>query len=182
MNQICISFTNETPGINLELVSMAGVGLPLPDNSSFNRPVVNNLTAIWDTGATGCAITEKVASQVKAPIINQVLVGGVHGAQMCNQYLISLFLPNGVFLPEVTVTELSADAGCDLLIGMDIISLGDFSTSTIGGRTSFSFRIPSCQKQDYAKFWPKDTSICTCGSGNMFKNCCKRMIPKGVLR
>ena len=31
----------------------------------------------------------------------------------------------------------------DIIIGMDIISKGDFAVSNLNGKTSFSFRIPS---------------------------------------
>ena len=176
MTMMYRAFSNEAPTVSLELVSAAGVGLPKPRTQEYAHASLNNLKAIWDTGATGCAITLEVAEKINAPVINQVLVGGVHGAQMCNQYLISLFLPNQVFVREVEATELDPEAGCDILIGMNVIVLGDFTTSTIGGKTSFSFRVPSCQKQDYAEYWPKDNSVCTCGSGNMFKNCCKKKI------
>ncbi|MDR2893335.1 MAG: retropepsin-like domain-containing protein [Deltaproteobacteria bacterium] len=170
------SFTYEADRVALELVTPVGIGLPVSVNSFAAVPDINNLKAIWDTGATGCAITIDVAQKIKAPVINQVLVGGVHGKERCNQYLISLFLPNHVYIPGIPVTELSQEAGCDLLIGMDVISLGDFSTSTLGGKTSFTFRIPSYQKQDFSRYMPKDNSVCVCGSGNMFKNCCKKQI------
>lgn len=170
------SFMYEADRVVLELVTPVGVGLPMSADSGNAVPKINGLKAVWDTGATGCAVTVDVAERINAPVINQVLVGGVHGAEPCNQYLLSLFLPNGLYIPGVPVTELSQDAGCDVLIGMDVISLGDFSTSTLGGKTSFTFRIPACQKHDFFKYWPKDTSVCTCGSGNMFKNCCKKQI------
>lgn len=175
------AFTYESEGLALDLMTPAGVGLPMPVNSGYAVPRVNNLKAVWDTGATGCAITSDVARQISAPIINQVLVGGVHGVEACNQYLISLFLPNKLYIPDVAATELSSGAGCDILIGMDVISLGDFFTSTLGGKTSFTFRMPASQKHDFSKYWPSDTSTCTCGSGNMYKNCCKKLMKrKGV--
>lgn len=37
----------------------------------------------------------------------------------------------------------------DFLIGMDIITLGDFAVTNVNGKTVFSFRYPSCEKIDY---------------------------------
>jgi hypothetical protein len=39
--------------------------------------------------------------------------------------------------------------GIDVLIGMDIISLGDFAISNFDGKTQFSFRIPSQRHVEY---------------------------------
>ena len=39
--------------------------------------------------------------------------------------------------------------GIDILIGMDIISKGDFAISNYNGKTQFSFRLPSQQDVDY---------------------------------
>ena len=39
--------------------------------------------------------------------------------------------------------------GIDVLIGMDIISLGDFAISNYESKTQFSFRIPSQEHVEY---------------------------------
>jgi hypothetical protein len=109
-------------------------------------------------------------------LISKVIVNGVHGPQSCNQYLINLYLPNAIHINAVPVTELFESAPFDALIGMNVIALGDFATSTLDEKTSFTFRVPSCQKQDFARYWPKDNTPCACGSGKMFKNCCKNFI------
>jgi hypothetical protein len=168
------AFTADFPRIAPALLSEVGVSLPhqqLPVNTS-------RLWGLWDTGATGCAIKDSVAKAIGAQPISKVIVHGVHGPQPCNQYLVNFYLPNRIRMESIPATELFDNAKFDTLIGMDIISLGDFSTSTIGGKTSFTFRIPSCQKQDFARFWPKDNSVCVCGSGYMFKNCCRKLIGK----
>jgi hypothetical protein len=38
---------------------------------------------------------------------------------------------------------------CEVLIGMDIMSLGDFAVSNLGGRTKFTFQMPSTHDTDY---------------------------------
>lgn len=41
------------------------------------------------------------------------------------------------------------EQGIDVLIGMDVISKGDFAISNYNGKTQFSFRIPSQNDVDY---------------------------------
>ena len=41
-------------------------------------------------------------------------------------------------------------AGCDVLIGMDIINTGDFEVTQKEGKTTFSFRNPSAEEIDFA--------------------------------
>lgn len=45
---------------------------------------------------------------------------------------------------SVRVTE-GMHQGCDVLIGMDIISPGDFSVTNQGDKTAFLFRLPSME-------------------------------------
>jgi hypothetical protein len=57
-------------------------------------------------------------------------------------YLVDIGLPNGILIPDVRVTEAANLGNYDLLIGMDIITLGDFAITNGLGNTWFSFRIP----------------------------------------
>jgi hypothetical protein len=54
-------------------------------------------------------------------------------------------LPNQLLSDRVTVSEIQ---GVDMLIGMDIIQLGDFSISNFEKKTVFTFAIPPYQKQN----------------------------------
>ena len=159
-----------------ELRSPIGVDLPVNQNMETITGPEQKFTAIWDTGATGCSITKHVADSIGVAPIGLVRVGGVHDIQQVNAYLVSLYLPNRFCFAEVQVTDLGDCAGCDVLIGMDIIGKGDFTVNSLGGKTSFTFRIPSLYKNNYAKFRLKDNMPCPCGSGNMYKNCCKKYI------
>jgi hypothetical protein len=63
---------------------------------------------------------------------------------------VDFVLPNGVQI-QTEVTSCDSLGNCDALIGMDIITLGDFSISNYGKKTTFSFRIPSVRKIDFTK-------------------------------
>jgi len=167
------AFAIEASSVVLELISPVAIGLPIKKDTT---PEQYALVGLWDTGATGCAVASHVIQAIKPPLVGVISVGGVHGREMRGQYLVSMMLPNHVGFNAVPVTELSDEAGCDVLIGMDVICRGDFSTSTIGGKTSFTFRMPAFQKQNFVTHTPNDNSQCTCGSGRMFKNCCKKLI------
>ena len=66
-----------------------------------------------------------------------------------NKYLVNLFLPNRLALAGLTVGVTPRDMRIDVLIAMDVISRGDCSISTHGGRTVLSFRCPPLGGIDY---------------------------------
>jgi hypothetical protein len=68
-------------------------------------------------------------------------------------------------------------------MGMNIISMGDFSITNLGGNTTMSFRVPSIQRIDYVAGMktgqqiikdklPSRNDPCPCGSGKKYKYCC----------
>lgn len=136
--------------------------------------------AIWDTGATGSVITEKVVQDCGlAPIgVTEVLTAG--GRVRANQYMVNVWLPNRVLIPNVLVTKGELE-GISILIGMDIINQGDFAVTNKNRNTIFSYRHPSMKVIDFVKEAKKEgptrtgivgkNSPCPCGSGRKYKNC-----------
>lgn len=145
------SFTTKANGLLLVLKSDCHVSQWFnPSEISPNYPLMQ-CRAIWDTGATGSVITSRVVSSCNLKPISVCNVQGVHGPQQSNVYLINIILPNGVLFHEVVATEGFLPDGDDLLIGMDIISTGDFSVTNKDGLTCFSFRVPSQHHIDYVE-------------------------------
>lgn len=142
--------------------------------------------AIWDTGATNSVITENCAKKLNLPIVSNAVVNGVHGSKNSNVYYLNITLHNEQITIKSKVTEcskLSPDDQIGVLIGMDIISRGDFSLSNYGGNTVMTFRIPSLQKIDFVDGLKNGQPIvrgnapgrndpCPCGSGKKYKQCC----------
>ena len=60
---------------------------------------------------------------------------------LARTFVVTVGLPNGVLVPDITVAEGTAP-GCDVLIGMDIISMGDFVLTHREGQTEFMFQVP----------------------------------------
>ena len=112
---------------------------------------VRAYSAIWDTGATNTGVTPRVARECGLVPIGQTTVVGVHGEDLSNVYLIDVYLPNGLTVREITASEMPGLTGRfdDVLIGMDIIGLGDFAVSNYRGKTTFTFRVPSLEEIDF---------------------------------
>jgi hypothetical protein len=64
-------------------------------------------------------------------------VTGIVGTVLTNRYNIALTLPNN---PKIRVAEWDGGRNYDMLIGMDIISQGNFYLQNSGGKTVFTFR------------------------------------------
>lgn len=157
-----------------------------PDYKKENK----NYRAIWDTGATNTVISKELAEKLKLTANGVATCNTAGGIIEARKYLISLKLLNGVEITDIHVTE-GTIAGCDFLIGMDVITLGDFSISNVDGNTTFSFRIPSCKRVDFVqesndkrlKLLESElkkqerelkrggNNLCGCGSGRKFKYC-----------
>lgn len=116
--------------------------------SGGTPPAVLQFDGIWDTGATNSVITQAVIDGCGLFPITMAQVHGVHGSSMEEVFLVNIHLPGNVAFPGVRVTR-GRFVGGDLLIGMDIISRGDFAISNFNGLTKFSFRIPSQRHIDF---------------------------------
>lgn len=147
-------------------------------------------TGIWDTGAMGSVITKSKAQQLGLQVVSMTNVRGVHGVKTVPVYQIKLTLNNQNISLTTLVTECDelSDGNQDIamLIGMNIINMGDFCISNYKGRTLMTFRVPSCETIDYVaeisefnrclkvhdiKVQKKIPDKCACGSGKDFKNC-----------
>lgn len=81
---------------------------------------------------------------------NPALVGAIAGLITSPIYFIDIVLNNEVvFTNWAVMGSKIGEQGIDVLIGMDVISKGDFAISNYNGKTQFSFRIPSQNDVDY---------------------------------
>jgi hypothetical protein len=122
------------------------------DIHASGQPNSGLVKAIWDTGATGSAITKGIAQKLGLVPTGMAQVHTANGVATQNTYTIDIKLPNKVLIRGIVATEVtSLSSGCDALIGMDVISLGDFSITNHKGTTCMSFRVPSLHEIDYVK-------------------------------
>lgn len=155
---------------------------PAFDPKTDPQPSVIEFRGIWDTGASRTAISPRVVRQLGLAYTGMRVCQGPNGRFNANTCLVSMVFRvpgNQVWVPELTVSE--AHLGdFDVLIGMDIIGLGDFAVTNRGGRTTLTFRIPSMERLDFTKHKPQHrdsgaprrNAPCPCGSGKKYKACC----------
>lgn len=156
--------------------------------SNPNSKECINTYAIWDTGATNSVITKSTAETLGLIPISMAEVMGVHGSKVVPVYMVSITLENEniSLLSEVTeCEELSADCDTGMLVGMNIIGMGDFSISNFNGETTMTFRVPSLERIDYVSeinehnkmnkkheaLMKHGNSKCPCGSKKEWHNC-----------
>lgn len=106
------------------------------------RPEIT-CNGLWDTGATCTVITQKVVDALQLPVIAKTPIIGVGGTFTATMHVIDVWLPNRIVIPELKVTKGILGANFDILLGMDIITKGDFSISNLNGKTVFSYRVAS---------------------------------------
>ena len=107
----------------------------------------DTVTALWDTGATNTCISEELAQKLSMISTGKVDMSGSTGFSKQNSYLVDIILPNNVIINDLMVCDSSiGKQNLDMLIGMDIISRGDFAVSNYDNKTAFTFRTPSEKK------------------------------------
>ncbi len=138
-----LAFTINYPGRVRELCTAIKIGLPsLTSGFDSNKKFAEFARAIWDTGATGTVITKAVVNALDLQPTGIQKVVGVNGQPEDRPtYVVDLILPNNVIVQNVNVVE-GGGSSFDVLIGMDIIQMGDFFISRGQGKTMFSFCIP----------------------------------------
>lgn len=121
---------------------------------------------------------EKIVDDLGLSPTGIKIVSNVETTVSVPSYDICVFLPNKVFIHDLEVA-LGKMSGCDILIGMDIISQGDFAITYKGEDTILSFRTPPLKEIDFVQeinrsnvAGIKRNAPCPCGSGKKFKKCC----------
>ena len=167
-----LAFTTRYDGRARVLSNQVGVFLPVtPEEAKTQNIQLKEYLAIWDTGATHSAITKKVVDDLRLKPTGVRETRHADGKSINNTYLVNLLLPNKVMVESVRVTEVklipddntSDDKQPQLLIGMDIIGIGDFAVTNADGKTTFSFRVPSVEEID---FIPETQESNVMGGGN----------------
>ncbi|GAI99903.1 unnamed protein product, partial [marine sediment metagenome] len=160
----------------------------IDEKNKTSHPKILTIRALWDTGATNCIIAPDIVKKLglKPVTFTNVMHGG--GIEENKPvYKINIYLPNSVYIPFINATEGIINGQFDLIIGMDIITLGDFAISNINNQSVVTFRVPSMRETDYVAEskiritepimvdkMPGRNDPCLCGSGKKYKNCCLR--------
>ncbi|NQV14302.1 clan AA aspartic protease [bacterium] len=115
--------------------------MPTATHPDYKKKQFHKFLAIWDTGATGTVISEKVVAEVGLFETGKQWVTGVNGKALQPTYMIDIGLPNRVIIQNVNVVA-GKLRGFDILIGMNIICKGDFSLSNYDNQTVLTYSFP----------------------------------------
>lgn len=117
---------------------------PPVDFSKGEMPqkVYTSQNAMWDTGATNTLISSRIVKALGLNPFGTSGISSVNGIIETNTYLVHVGLPSGSVVTNVLTLE-DDNEDYEVVIGMDIISQGDFAFSNKDGHSTFSFRIPS---------------------------------------
>ena len=106
--------------------------------------------ALWDTGATCSCISHDVISSLGLIPIGKRDILTPSGKQVYDIFNVNILLPNHFTCEDVVVNDSEiGEQGLGMLVGMDIITRGDFCVSNHNNKTVFTFRIPSQGVTDY---------------------------------
>ena len=164
------SFTCTYNGITPYLVTDAEI-------ESVDKKYRLKIRALWDTGTNKTVISRDIAKELSLESVDRGFLGTASGGTPSDTYKVNIYLPSGIEVNNIEVID-GAIKPHDILIGMDIITQGDFAISNFNGKTTFIFRKPSIgsfhygtsTESGYKKFGRNDP--CPCGSGRKHKICC----------
>ena len=172
------AFTRKFPHPNNKVISTKCHILPISTSSTANIKG-NEFEAIWDTGASASCIHNRVVQKLKLSPVSYTVMSTANGVCESPVFYVNILLPNNVMANNVRVVGVEK-MNPDCLIGMDIISQGDFVLFSHGNETQFSFIIPpQPQKIDFLRLSTLNqtepvmsrNAKCYCGSGKKFKHC-----------
>lgn len=148
----------------------------LPDTTPLPGKTYQGL---YDTGASHSAISPQVVQDLNLSSIGARTVGVGGGLLSTTSHLVNISLPNKVMFGMASVAKMVIPGAVDVLIGMDILGMGDFAVTHHGGKTTFTFCTPSRREINFAaevnayikSHPPSRNGLCPCNSGKKYKSC-----------
>ncbi len=139
-------FTQKCPDIIDAIISECRVCPPVDFmKGELPEEVYISQNAMWDTGATNTLISPKIIQTLKLKPFGKSSISSANGVIEANSYLIHVGLPSGSIITNILALE-NDNEDYEIVIGMDIITQGDFAFSNKDEHSTFSFRIPSSEE------------------------------------
>lgn len=113
-------------------------------NSERSTPSVS-VMALWDTGSSKCLISESKSKIIGANFTRRVPIKTAIGESTLDAGVIAVELcrDGQSFIATAAVVPDEALNGVDFVVGMDIISFGEFHLVVKDGETAFTFIAPA---------------------------------------
>jgi predicted aspartyl protease len=106
------------------------------------KKIEADVLALVDTGATNTSISDRLAVSLGLKVIEQCEVGAAGSIHIANVYMIDVLLRNMVEFTNIRSAEFIENGKFDIIIGMDILTMGDLAITNHDNRTVLSFRVP----------------------------------------
>jgi predicted aspartyl protease len=102
-----------------------------------------DVLALIDTGATDTSISNMLAHSLGLEVIDRCRVDAAGGTHRANVYSIDVLLRNMVNFTNIRAAEFIKTIQIfDIIIGMDILTMGDLAITNHRHQTVLSFRVP----------------------------------------
>lgn len=153
-NKAHFAFTGRFPVFRNRIVSPLYVSSP-----DAGSPVGVKVKAVWDTGASCSIVTRRVAEMLRLPQRGGATLRGPLGssgnvARSSARVMVALG-SNSIPLDVVIADMAHSDIDCDVLLGLDFITLGDFTITHDGELLAMSFTYPPADiPVDYCNIIP----------------------------
>ena len=145
-----LAFTTYANGLLRVLKNGCRVSAFWDPSAGSQEPTLTEFSAIWDTGATNCVLSQRVVDTLLLVPVNYTTVRHAQGlTENVPVFLVNMILPNNLRITGVEANLGQFDKDSDLLIGMDIIGLGDFAVTRPDDKTKFTFRYPAAANIDF---------------------------------
>jgi predicted aspartyl protease len=135
----------EYPSRGSEVVTHEGISISeFQEDNDFDavNAICKQVTAVWDTGATTTVVSKQLAKHLQLRHYGTASMVDVNSNVLdCETYLVDVRFADGTVLSKMLVATFDFN-DCDMIIGMDIISQGEFNLSNVNGRTVFTFKLP----------------------------------------
>jgi len=120
--------------------------MPISSSDEILCKTSVRLKSLWDTGATLTAIKPKLRDALNLQMVrtgSSAKVFGLGTVTDADFTVLNLKIRHNFEIHWCPVYIIDYNVDVDIIIGMDIISMGDFAISNADQRTSFSFIAPS---------------------------------------
>lgn len=116
--------------------------------------------ALWDTGATKTCIPQLVVTQLGLIPIGEGLISSASQTDKTSKFIIDILLPSSIRIEKIEVYGMINKDIEHLLIGMDIITLGDFLITNNNNQTVLNFGLPSLLETSFSQNAEKQVTPC----------------------
>lgn len=97
--------------------------------------------ALWDTGSNSTVISDELCKELQLSPVGNVKKTSANSSELDNKYKVDVGIPEieTLFTVEVTTSKMIHSHNIDVLIGMDIITKGNFYIQHDSDKLIFTF-------------------------------------------